>query len=127
MLNFVQNKEIFGFFKYSGFLDKPKTGDILKVRLQNDGKSEFYKILTVKKADDTVTSPAIKAITGIVRKKDDQNFGFIEDAFINQVLINKNQVLSGQKREVKAILSFNKKKNDWGWKAYWIGNEEVVE
>ena len=127
MLNFVQNKEIFGFFKYSGFLDKPKTGDILKVRLQNDGKSEFYKILTVKKADDTVTSPAIKAITGIVRKKDDQNFGFIEDVFIDQVLINKNQVLSGQKREVKAILSFNKKKNDWGWKAYWIGNEEVVE
>ena len=127
MLNFVQNKEKFGFFKYNGLLDKPKTGDILKVRLQNDGKSEFYKVLTVKKADDTVTSAALITITGIVRKKDEQNFGFIEDVFIDQELINTNKVLNGQRRDVKAILSFNKKKNDWGWKAFWVGNEVGAE
>ena len=127
MLNFVQNKEKFGFFKYTGYLDKPKTGDILKVRLQNDGKSEFYKVLTVKKADDTVTSPAFKTITGIFRKKEEQNFGFIEDVFIDQVLIDKNNILNGQKRDVKAILSFNKRKSDWGWKACWVGNKVIPE
>ncbi len=127
MLNFIENKDKFGFFKYTGYLDKPKTGDILKVRLQNDGKSEFYKVLTIKKADDIVSSEALKTITGIVRKKEEQNFGFIDDVFIDQVLIDKNKVLNGQKREVKAILSFNKKKNDWGWKAYWVGNEVDAE
>jgi hypothetical protein len=51
MLNFVKDKQKFGFFNYSSHLSKPQIGDILKVRFNRDGQNGFYKILTAKKAE----------------------------------------------------------------------------
>ena len=44
-------------------------------------------------------------------------FGFINNVFIESKFIEDNKLINGQNLKVKAILSFNKKKNDWGWKA----------
>src|SRR5690606_1687443 len=45
MLNFVKDKEKFGFFNYAGHLTKPQVGDIVKVRFNGEGQDGFYKIL----------------------------------------------------------------------------------
>lgn len=117
MLNFVKDKRKFGFFNYSGNLTKPQIGDLLKVRFNGDGQDGFYKILSAKKADSNVSSDAMKDFEGTIKVVSSQNFGFIEDIFIEPKIIEKNKLTEGQQVKGRAILSFNKKKNEWGWKA----------
>lgn len=121
MLNFVKDKRKFGFFNYSGCLDKPQIGDILKVRFNGEGQEGFFKVLTAKKGETHLTTEAIKNFEGMLKVISPQNFGFIEDVFIDAKLIQENNLTSGQPLAGKAILSFNKKKNEWGWKAIEIG------
>jgi hypothetical protein len=116
MLNFVKDKRKFGFFNYSGILNKPQIGDIIRVRFNGDGKDGFFKILTAKKADSSVTSVAIKDFEGTIKIISPQSFGFIEDIFIEPKILEDSKLIDGQKIKGKALLSLNKKKNEWGWK-----------
>lgn len=117
MLNFVKDKRKFGYFKYSGHLSKPLVGDLFNVRFDGDGQDGFYKIMTAKRADPNLTSDAIRNFAGTLRLISPQNFGFIEDIFVEPKIIEKSQLTDGLTIKGKAILSFNKKKNEWGWKA----------
>jgi hypothetical protein len=117
MLNFVKDKRKFGFFNYSGKLTKPQIGDILKVRFNGDGQDGFYKILTAKKADSNTKSDAIKDFEGTIKIISPQNFGFIKDIFVEPKIIEESKLTDGQQVKGRAILSFNKMKNEWGWKA----------
>jgi tetratricopeptide (TPR) repeat protein len=117
MLNFVKDKRKFGFFNYSNHLKKPVIGDVLKVRFNGEGKDGFYKLLTATKAESDLTSDAIRRFEGILKVISSQNFGFIEDIFIDPKIIQENKLHNGLIVRGKAILSFNKKKNEWGWKA----------
>ncbi len=117
MLNFVKDKQKFGFFNYSDHLSKPHIGDLLSVRFNGDGQDGFYKILTAKKADSNLATDAIKHFEGTLKVIPPQNFGFIEDIFIEPKIIEERELTDGQLLKGRAILSFNKKKNEWGWKA----------
>lgn len=117
MLNFVKDKQKFGFFNYSEKLTKPKVGDVLKVRFSGEGKNGFYKILTAKKAGEGVNSDAKKSFKGTLRIISPQNFGFVEDILVDPAIIKRSKLTDGQVVSGTALLSFNKKKNEWGWKA----------
>ncbi len=117
MLNFVKDKQKYGFFNYYGKLTKPQVGDILKVRFNGKGQDGFYKILTAKKADSNTKSVAIKEFEGTIKLNSSQNFGFIEDVYVDSQLIKQNKLTNDQLVKGKAIISFNKKKKEWGWKA----------
>lgn len=117
ILNFVKDKKKFGFFNYSGHLDKPQVGDILKVRFSGGGKDGFYRILSAKKAESNLTLDAIRDYEGTLKVISPQNFGFVNDVFIESRLIEERNPADGQTLTGKAILSFNRKKNEWGWKA----------
>ncbi len=117
VLNFVKDKRKYGFFNYSGILTKPQIGDLLKVRFNGEGQNGFYKILSAKKADSNVTSDAIKDFEGKIKVIYPQNFGFIEDIFIEPKIVEESKLTDGHTVKGRAILSFNKKKNEWGWKA----------
>ncbi|HRO09007.1 MAG TPA: hypothetical protein PK047_09075 [Saprospiraceae bacterium] len=117
MLNFIKDKRKYGFFKYENQLTKPKIGDVLKVRFNGDGQNGFYKILTAKIADSNETSDAIKDFEGTIKVISPQNFGFIEDIFVEPKIIKERKLADGQSVKGRAILSFNKKKKEWGWKA----------
>ena len=117
MLNFVKNKEKHGFFNYSKQLDKPQIGDILKVRFMGGGDNGFYKVLTAKQAEPNTHTDAIKNIKGVLKVISPHNFGFVDDVFVDPKLIADNALVDGVKVEGKALLSYNKKKNEWGWKA----------
>jgi tetratricopeptide (TPR) repeat protein len=116
MLNFVKNKDKIGFFNYSEHLKKPLIGDLLKVRFNGDGQDGYFKALTVKNAEPNTSSAAVKKIEGDLKIIEPQNFGFLEDVFVEPNIIQKNQLKDGQSIKGQAILSFNKKKDVWGWK-----------
>jgi hypothetical protein len=117
ILSFVKDKGKFGFFNYSGHLTKPQVGDILMVRFNGPGQDSFYKVLTAQKADADLSSEAIKYFNGQLKIIPPHNFGFIEDIFIEPRIILENALIDGQALHGRAILSFNKKKKEWGWKA----------
>lgn len=116
ILNFVKDKQKFGYFNYSKNLTTPKIGDLLKVRFDGEGKDGFYRIMTAKKAEANATSNAIKDFEGTIRIIYPQEFGFIEDIFVDNKIIAQYKLVERQFVMGRAILSFNKKKKEWGWK-----------
>jgi len=117
ILSFVKNKNKFGFFNYSYHLNKPQIGDILSVRFNGDGNDRFYKILAAKKVEPNTTSEATKVFEGTLTLNSSLVFGFIEDVFVEPKLVKDKKLTNGQALKGTAILSFNKKRNEWGWKA----------
>lgn len=73
--------------------------------------------MTAKKVDPNLTSDAIKEFAGALKIISPQGFGFIENVFIEPNFIKEKELTDGQIVKGRAILSFNKKKKEWGWKA----------
>ena len=121
ILNFVKDKNKHGFFKYSGFIKNPEIGDKYKVRFKGEGKDGFYKILNSSNTPVSDDSDAIKSYTGTFKQIPSKPFGFIEDIFVDPVLVKESNMEDGEDVKGIAILSFNKKRNEWGWKALSIG------
>ena len=122
MISFVKDKKKHGFFKYAGYLHKPQIGDIIKVRFDGEGQDGFYKILFARQANKDSSSEAIKDFEGVLNIRPNNNFGFIDDNFVESKFIEDNNLADGQFIRGKAILSFNRKKETWGWKVLTISN-----
>ena len=123
MVSFVQNKGMNGFFKYAGLLNKPQIGDVLKVRFSDFQQDGFCKVVTAKVCEPDTPNEAIKPFEGEIKIIKPHNIGFVEDIFIEPGLIQKYNLSEKQPIKGKAILSFNKKKNEWGWKAYMLSQQ----
>jgi hypothetical protein len=117
MLSFVKDKQKHGFFNYAGKLIKPQIGDLLKVRFSGAGQDRFYKVLSAENADSSLTTDAKKDFEGNIKINENGKFGFVEDVFIEPSIITKLNIQNQQKISGTALLSFNKKRNEWGWKA----------
>ncbi|MBM3160837.1 MAG: hypothetical protein FJZ66_05825 [Bacteroidetes bacterium] len=115
VLNFVINENKHGFFSYRGFLKKPTIGQLYDVRFAGASKDGFYKLLSIEESKQE-TSQAIKNFEGKLKLNLEGKFGFVDDIFVDPNLITKMSLENDQLIKGKAILSFNKKKNQWGWK-----------
>lgn len=117
ILYFVVNQEIHGNFKYSGYFEKPQVGDFLLLRLEKvtAQPEPYYKVLTCEKTFDLPSSDVYREFKGLMRLKD--NFGFIDNVFIAPDLVIRYHLSDGNVYTGKALISFNKKKKEWAWKA----------
>lgn len=127
ILNFIKSKTLNGFFSYKHLSLKPSIGDLLLVRLQPVGNDGFFKVLTIKETseDNLEDLDIIKNTKGTLRQNEGQNFAFVEDIFISPDLIDKHNLKNNEQVEGLALLSLNKKKNEWGWKLIKIINGNV--
>ena len=118
MLSFVKDKTLNGFFNYEGLINNPKIGDVLKVRIEAVGNEGFHRALTLNVVDKSldVDIPSLKEVSGVIRIPENKSFGFIDGIFIPPNLVKSSNLVSGQEVAAKAILSFNKSKNEWSWK-----------
>lgn len=125
ILNFINSKKLHGYFSYKNLSIKPIIGDVFNVRLEAVGNEGLYKALTLKKTDESMlqNSDAYKEVTGILRIPEAKNFGFLEDVFISPDVLSSTQIKDGEKIHCKAIMSYNKKKNEWGWKCLKVSKE----
>ena len=112
IIHFVQNKQNRGFFKYQGFIDNPKVGDLLEVRLQKQGDNGFYVVLTLEKSKKT-QSEALKTGSGIINILP-EGLGFIGDIYFEKNLLEQNTISNHSSVNYKAFLIFNKKRKQWG-------------
>lgn len=120
ILTFIKDKTLNGFFNYDGLLSNPKIGNLLKVRIEAVGSEGYHRALTVEKLDNSsnIEIPSLKEVSGAIEIPQDKTFGFIEDIFLPPNLVKSSNLTDGQNLTVKAILSYNKNKKVWGWKAY---------
>jgi len=125
MLSFIKNKKKYGFFKYSEYLDKPQIGDIIKVRFDGEGQEGFYKILSVEYCNQEAFSEAIMDFEGTLNIRTPNNFGFVNDVFVEPKLVEDNSLKDGQFIKGKAILNYNKKKDSWGWKVFKLNKQNL--
>lgn len=117
MLNFIASESKFGFFKYDRFFRDVKVGDTLKVRFQGGSNEGSHQVYTaVKSNDETLKKLFMKDVSGIVRVKPGQSFGFLEDVFIHPATINRLKLTDGIQHNGLAIKSYNHDKKQWGWK-----------
>lgn len=117
MIHFVHDESRYGYFNYSGLLQQPQIGDLLKVRLRGNEQTGFQKLLTVRQADPNTEIPAIRKFSGTLKVISPRNFGFVEDILLPSDLIKTLRLSDGQVVSGKAIRSYNKLKEKWGWKA----------
>ena len=109
---FVVNKNISGFFKYNR---QPVIGKLYHARLQKRDNS-FYELLTIREADASETSPALKIIHEKVNVHP-KGFGFTTSGvFVPVQIIQRYNIRNGENIQAKAILSYDKMKKKWGWK-----------
>ncbi|MEQ3665658.1 hypothetical protein [Olleya sp.] len=122
VVNFIKNKEMFGYFSYKHLNINPEVGSVYKVRLNPIGEEGFFKVLTIKLSSQSV-SESVSFVSGNLRILENNNFGFIQDVFITPDLISNNHLKNGDIVNATTILSFNKKRNEWGWKAFKISQD----
>ena len=113
IISFTINKNKRGFFKYNGNIKALRIGDSIMIRFNGKPKENFYKIYSLKKSN--TRHDFLKEISGVV-KIIPAGIGFLEDVFIEKSLLEKKGIIDGESINGTALLSFNKKKNDWGWK-----------
>lgn len=117
ILNYVQDKQNYGFFKYRGLIDNPGLGNLLKVRFQSKSVVSISKVYTVKTTNDDAVSQAVKDFAGIVRINHQNKFGFVDDVYLAPDIVTHYNIEDNQNINGRAIMSYNKKNNAWGWKA----------
>lgn len=119
ILNFVVSKEINGFFKYDNFFSEVKTGDFIELKLEKrkSGNGEYYQVLYAQKTEIS-SNENYKEVSGNIKANLAKKIGFIENCFISPQLFEKYNLenYSGKDYKAKAILSFNKIRNEWSWK-----------
>lgn len=116
ILNFIDGDKNQGFFKFDHFKNKVNVGDLLIVRLKPIGNDGLFRALTIKKSENTDFEGVLKMFTGEIHIPAGKDFGFVDDIFIPPTNIKTMQLINGQKVQVKAVISFNKLKGEWGWK-----------
>ena len=136
ILNFIESKTRHGFFKYENQIDNVEVGDYLKVKfvpendstqINNVDKSyesihKHYKVFSVSKTNDIPNQDIIKGFEGSVNIRNNQQFGFVNDIFIEPRIIKSFEIKNNDFINGVALLTFNKKKNEWSYKAVKIIN-----
>lgn len=117
ILSFVRSNRISGFFNYDDFLANPEIGELLKVRFIGNGTNGYYKVATLKKADTDENEEFFRNFKGVLKIIQPTAFGLADEVFIDPGLVKIHMLTAGQTVKGKAMLSYNKKKEQWGWKA----------
>jgi len=124
ILNFIDSEKKFGFLKYDRFLQTVRIGETLKIRFLKKDANGSYLVATIKKFDEPdFRKRFVKEFQGNVRKREDQNFGFVDDVYLTPAICDKNKLINDCSVTGNAIKSFDEKKNQWGWKAYEINKK----
>lgn len=119
IINFISTDGKCGFFSFLQFNLDLRIGETANVRFKpNDSDTHFILYSIVKMESEIFSENHLKTIRGKLKIKNGNPFGFVEDCFIHPSFIEKHKLLSNQQISVKAIKTFNSKKQIWSWKAY---------
>ncbi len=118
VLSFIASKERYGHFSYRKAGIDPGTGETYAVRFNETNSLEFkfYKPLSVIKTTREPGKDIVKSITGKIEIRPGNSFGFLNNVFVPQEVINRYKLKNADEvKKAVAVLSYNKKHRKWGW------------
>jgi hypothetical protein len=118
IVNFVSSEQKTGHFKYDRFLKSVQIGDTFKVRFFKKDVNGFCSVTTIKPYNiPELEQQFIREFTGTIRIRENNAFGFVDNIFVSPAFVTKCKLTDGSSVTGKAIKSYNKKKDEWGWQA----------
>jgi hypothetical protein len=124
-IHFLVSKTTNGVIPFSKLsFTSPTVGTHIAIRYNSkhkDGKN-FTEVLFCCKTDTYPSSEILKLFSGQLNIREGFDFGFIDDIFVDPQLIKLNNLSNAVLAHISgtAILSYNEKKGQWGWKAITI-------
>ncbi len=124
VLHFIVDRDIDGVVPLSDLSDTFVEGDAIAVRLSSF-TSKHGLAYRVHQASATKKQPSANIKKLFCEKVRVSNgMGFTDsDIFLSPPLVVEHHIEDGQEISGTAVLSFNKKRGHWGWKAISIANE----
>lgn len=111
-------REIGGFFSTKKLKGKFFENNVILARVEKENDCKISRLLTWRKVDNLLPYEGVffKTIDGYIKIKEGKNFGFVGDIFVDESLL-KDNVVAGEYVSVKAVITYNQKKDSWGWRA----------
>jgi tetratricopeptide (TPR) repeat protein len=117
IITFIDGEYSKGYFKYDRIIKQATDGDIFSVRLKPvKGIENRYTLHGATKLDDKFIDGIIKHFSGEVIKPIDRNFAFVEGMFVTPLICAKHHIEDGDYVSGRAMVAYNNKKDEWGWK-----------
>lgn len=116
ILNFLDTELNKGYFKYDKMLNKVEEGDVLLVRIEETDMQGRYNLHHAKKTKDLYVDGLLKNYAGEVIMPEGKPFGFVDGLYITPDTCEKYNLFNGDIITGRALIAYNKKKEEWGWK-----------
>ena len=118
VLGYIVDKNTQGGFNYSSFMGNPQPGDKIELwsvsKTNKEGKP-YQKVIYAETTDKTPKEEIVKDLNGPIKVLEDKKIGFIEGALIPHYMVEKHNLKHEEEIQAKAVLNYNKAKNEWGW------------
>lgn len=88
----------------------------MPVEISSCQSNKKKKVISIQKSKQIPTN-LIKNFTGITKLSQNQLSAFVDDIFISSALVYEHRIIDNEEISGIAILNYNKKRNEWGWKA----------
>jgi hypothetical protein len=122
LIHFLVSKDIDGVALFSELDDTYSEGDVIRVRLSKYSMSsgDRYRVVSATKSAELAPISLRKEFQEVISVHD-SGFAFTEsDIFIPANFVRENSLIDGEVVSGSALLSYNKKRSEWGWKAFKI-------
>ena len=118
LLHFIIDRKLDGVVHFAELQDTFLEGDAIAVRFSNftGNNGTQLRVVTARKTDEPIPSSLLKTFDDHVRVS--KGMGFTDgDIFIAPPLVEEHHITDDCMISGTAILNYNKKRFEWGWKA----------
>ena len=118
LLHYLIDRKLDGVVHFTDLKERLHEGDAIVVRFSSfTGKQgELQRVVTARKANEPAPISLLKTFEGHVSLGN--GMGFTDNGiFIPPPLVVEHQIQNGSRISGKAVLNYNKKRLEWGWKA----------
>lgn len=125
LIHFLVDRDLDGVVPFSDLDGSFREGDAIKVKLSkyNSKQGQRYRVLLATATDQTPSTSVRKQFCEEVRESNGMGFT-TSDIFIPPPLMNECKIKDSQTVSGTALLSYNKKRASWGWRAMSIEDED---
>ena len=125
LIHFLVDRDLDGVVPFSELDGSFREGDAITVKLSRykSKQGQRYRVLQAMATDQTPSTSVKKQFCEEVRESNGMGFT-TSDIFIPPPLMNECQIKDGQTVSGTALLSYNKKRASWGWRAMSIEGED---
>ena len=121
MAHYIVSKTIQGTAPFYRLPKGTAVGSVLSLRLEERERKgqKFLEVLHCERSDKVPPAEVFRVFAGRLKHLPGPGIGFVGDVFVDGVLMKKPEVLALAGRDVAgaALLSWDEKKQKWGWRA----------